>query len=211
MTKRDATELFSEWALRDRDLGMESGHAASVGEMLSMALSRMEGTFSAIDVGCGNGWVCRALEDNEDCEVAIGVDGSEEMIRKARKRGDGEFHHAMLPGWAPSRRFDLVHSMEFLYYLDDPLAMLAEIQEHWMEPGGVLVAGVDHYLENEDSLDWPVGLSVHMTTLSEEEWRQGMIEAGFVDVETRRVGVKEGFAGTLAMFGRKPATPQPPL
>ena len=27
MTKRDATELFSEWALRDRDLGMESGHA----------------------------------------------------------------------------------------------------------------------------------------------------------------------------------------
>ena len=211
MTKRDATELFSEWALRDRDLGMESGHATSVGEMLSMALSRMEGTFSAIDVGCGNGWVCRALEDNEDCEVAIGVDGSEEMIRKARKRGDGEFHHARLPGWAPSQRFDLVHSMEFLYYLDDPLAMLAEIQEHWMEPGGVLVAGVDHYLENEDSLDWPVGLSVHMTTLSEEEWRQGMIEAGFVDVETRRVGVKEGFAGTLAMFGRKPATPQPPL
>tara|TARA_B100000609_G_C17216795_1_gene437159 strand:+ start:694 stop:1329 length:636 start_codon:yes stop_codon:yes gene_type:complete len=211
MTKRDATELFSEWALRDRDLGMESGHATSVGEMLSMALSRMEGTFSAIDVGCGNGWVCRALEDNEDCEVAIGVDGSEEMIRKARKRGDGEFHHARLPGWAPSQRFDLVHSMEFLYYLDDPLAMLAEIQEHWMEPGGVLVAGVDHYLENEDSLDWPVGLSVHMTTLSEEEWRQGMIEAGFVDVETRRVGVKEGFVGTLAMFGRKPATPQPPL
>ena len=211
MTKRDATELFSEWALRDRDLGMESGHATSVGEMLSMALSRMEGAFSAIDVGCGNGWVCRALEDNEDCEVAIGVDGSEEMIRKARKRGDGEFHHARLPGWAPSQRFDLVHSMEFLYYLDDPLAMLAEIQEHWMEPGGVLVAGVDHYLENEDSLDWPVGLSVHMTTLSEEEWRQGMIEAGFVDVETRRVGVKEGFVGTLAMFGRKPATPQPPL
>ena len=78
MTKRDATELFSEWALRDRDLGMESGHAASVGEMLSMALSRMEGPFSAIDVGCGNGWVCRALEDNEDCEVAIGVDGSED-------------------------------------------------------------------------------------------------------------------------------------
>ena len=78
MTKRNATELFSEWALRDRDLGMESGHAASVGEMLSMALSRMEGPFSAIDVGCGNGWVCRALEDNEDCEVAIGVDGSED-------------------------------------------------------------------------------------------------------------------------------------
>jgi len=204
MTKRDATELFSDWALRDRDLGMESGHAVSVGEMLSMALSRIEGPFSAIDVGCGNGWVCRVLEDNEDCEVAIGVDGSEEMIRKARERGDGEFHHARLPGWSPPRRFDLLHSMEFLYYLEDPLAMLAEFQENWMEAGGVLVAGVDHYFENEDSLDWPVELGVHMTTLSQEEWRQGMIEAGFLDVEIRRVGVKEGFVGTLAMFGRKP-------
>ena len=204
MTKRDATELFSEWALRDRDLGMESGHASSVGEMLSMALSRMEGPFSAIDVGCGNGWVCRALEDNEDCEVAIGVDGSEEMIRKARERGDGEFHHARLPGWTPSRRFDLVHSMEFLYYLVDPVAMLAEIQENWMEPGGILVAGVDHYLENEDSLDWPGSLNVHMTTLSQEEWRQGMTDAGFIDVETSRVGLKDGFVGTLALFGRKP-------
>ena len=183
---------------------MESGHAASVGEMLSMALSRMEGPFSAIDVGCGNGWVCRELEQNEDCEVAVGVDGSEEMIRKARERGDGEFHHARLPGWAPSRRFDLVHSMEFLYYLTDPLAMLAEIQENWMEPGGILVAGVDHYLENEDSLDWPVGLNVHMTTLSQEEWRQGMTDAGFIDVETSRVGLKDGFVGTLALFGRKP-------
>ena len=27
MAERDATEVFSEWALRDRDLGMESGHS----------------------------------------------------------------------------------------------------------------------------------------------------------------------------------------
>ena len=42
-----------------------------------------------------------------------------------------------------------------------------------------------------------------MTTLSEEEWRQGMVDAGFIDVETRRVGIKAGFVGTLAIFGRK--------
>ena len=42
-----------------------------------------------------------------------------------------------------------------------------------------------------------------MTTLSEEQWKQGMINAGFVDVETRRVGVKPDFVGTLAIFGRK--------
>jgi hypothetical protein len=43
-----------------------------------------------------------------------------------------------------------------------------------------------------------------MTTLSEEQWKQGMINAGFIDVETRRVGIKSGFVGTLAIFGRKP-------
>lgn len=206
MGERDATELFSEWALRDRDLGMERGHAASVGEMLSLAMSRIGGEFSAVDVGCGNGWVCRALEGNEDCSMAVGVDGSEEMIRKARSRGDGEFHHVRLPGWEPPRKYDLVHSMEFLYYLRDPISMLSEIHDNWVEPGGVLVAGVDHYKENEKSLDWPLALSVHMTTLSEGEWKRGMTEAGFENVETHRVGLKDGFVGTLAMIGTKSAS-----
>ena len=42
-----------------------------------------------------------------------------------------------------------------------------------------------------------------MTTLSEEQWKQGMIDAGFTGVETQRVGIKSGFVGTLAIFGRK--------
>ena len=65
----------------------------------------------------------------------MGVDGSEEMIRKARSRGDGEFHHIRLPGWKPPRKYDLVHSMEFLYYLDDPISMLSEVHDHWVAPG----------------------------------------------------------------------------
>ena len=38
MATRDATEVFSEWALRNRDEGMESGHANSVNEMLNLSL-----------------------------------------------------------------------------------------------------------------------------------------------------------------------------
>ncbi len=206
MGDRDAIEVFSEWALKDRDLGMESGHADSVHGMLSIALQRLDGPFSAIDVGCGNGWVCRSLEQTDRCTEAVGVDGSEEMIKKAKSRGNGDFHHAFLPEWRPTRRFDLVHSMEFLYYLRDPISMISAIHDDWLKPGGVLVAGVDHYLENEDSLDWSEGLSVHMTTLSEVEWGQGMLDAGFEDVEIRRVGIKDGFVGTLAMIGTKPAS-----
>ena len=203
MSTRDATEVFSEWALRNRDEGMESGHANSVNEMLNIAIPMLVGPFSAIDVGCGNGWVCRKLQSNDNCSKVVGIDGSIEMITKAKQKG-GEFHLAKLPEWAPSQKFDLIHSMEFLYYLKDPLEMLKIFFNEWLNDKGVLIAGVDHYLENVESHDWPESLNVHMTTLSEEQWRQGMVDAGFTDVETRRVGLKLGFVGTLAISGRKP-------
>ena len=204
MEIREATDVFSEWALRNRDEGMESGHANSVNEMLNIAISMLDVPFSAIDVGCGNGWVCRKLQSNNNCSKVVGIDGSIEMITKAKQKSSGEFHLAKLPGWKPSQKFDLIHSMEFLYYLKDPLEMLKVFFNEWMNNKGVLIAGVDHYLENPASLDWPESLNVHMTTLSEEQWRQGMVDAGFTDVETRRVGLKSGFVGTLAISGRKP-------
>jgi len=124
MTIREATDVFSDWALRNRDEGMESGHAKSVNEMLGIAIPMLKKPFSAIDVGCGNGWVCRQLETYESCIRVVGIDGSVEMIVKAKEKGSGEFHLAKLPGWEPSKKFDLIHSMEFLYYLKDPLDML---------------------------------------------------------------------------------------
>ena len=202
MATRDATEVFSEWALRNRDEGMESGHANSVNEMLNIAIPMLVDPFSAIDVGCGNGWVCRKLQLNDNCNKVIGIDGSIEMITKAKQKG-GEYHLAKLPGWKPLQKFDLIHSMEFLYYLKDPLEMLKTFFNEWLNDKGVLIAGVDHYLENTESHDWPKSLNVHMTTLSEEQWKQAMIDAGFTGVETRRVGIKSGFVGTLAIFGRK--------
>mgnify|MGYP006146199319 CR=1 FL=1 len=203
MTVRKATDVFSEWALRDRDEGMEEGHAKSVNDMLKMVIPKFTSPFSVIDVGCGNGWVCRYLESIENCYKAVGVDGSKEMILKAKIKGDGEFHLAQLPFWKPSIKFDLIHSMEFLYYLHDPFEMLKIFYEEWLKPGGILIAGIDHYSENTISLGWPKALNVNMSTFSENEWRKAMLDAGFIDVKIQRVGLKEGFVGTLAMFGQK--------
>jgi len=195
--------LFSEWAIRNKDEGMERGHAASVKAMLDLALPRVGTPYSAVDVGCGNGWVCRVLESNDSCQRAVGVDGSEAMIEKAKTLGDGEFHLALLPDWKPSTTFDFLHSMEFLYYLHDPAAMLKTIHDEWLNDAGVMVAGVDHYLENEDSHGWPEALNVHMTMLSEDQWEDAMVAAGFTDVEMHRVAAKDGFVGTLVMIGTK--------
>ncbi len=204
MGRREATAVFSEWALKGKDEGMERGHAASVKEMLQLAQIPRKTAYSAVDVGCGNGWVCRKIASDPMCQDVQGVDGSATMINKAKETDpSGSYFHGNLPEWTPAERVDIIHSMEFLYYLHDPVSMLSRFHDAWLNSGGMLVAGVDHYLENEDSLTWPDDLDVHMTTLSEAQWHQAMTEAGFVDVSMHRVGLKEGFVGTLVMVGRK--------
>ena len=202
MEKKAATDVFSQWALKGKDAGMERGHAASVNAMLELALPNVKSDFSAIDLGCGNGWVTRLLTEL-GASHSEGVDGAVEMIKKARETDSvHKYSHGTLPGWNPERKFDLVHTMEFLYYLEDPVEMITKIHDEWLEDGGVMIAGVDHYLEHVDSLTWPEYVGVHMTTLSIEEWKNAVESAGFRDVEIHQVAAKEDFPGTLVMMGR---------
>ena len=204
---RDATEVFSEWAGKGKDEGMERGHAASVNEMLNLAFATnnlSKKPFSAIDIGCGNGWVVRKLQVMDNCQFAQGVDGSISMIEKARTiDSEGNYSVAKLPQWRPNNPVDFIHSMEFLYYLHDPISMLKIIHDEWLTSGGVFVAGIDHYVENTDSLQWPAALDVHMTTLSQQQWHEAMENAGFTDITITKTGVKDGFIGTLTMIGVK--------
>ena len=181
---------------------MERGHAASVQAMLELAIPKLDTGFSAIDLGCGNGWVTRMLSEL-GAGHSEGVDGSNEMITKATSKDSiHKYSLGLLPDWSPGRRFDLVHTMEFLYYLDDPAGMISIIHDEWLEENGILVAGVDHYLEHEESLTWPEHVGVHMTTLSIDDWKSAMVNAGFKDVEIHQVAGKENFPGTLVMMGR---------
>ena len=202
MEKKAAVDVFSQWALIGKDEGMERGHAASVQAMLELAIPKLNAGFSAIDLGCGNGWVTRMLSEL-GAGHSEGVDGSNEMITKATsKDSNHKYSLGLLPDWSPGRRFDLVHTMEFLYYLDDPAGMISIIHDEWLEENGILVAGVDHYLEHEESLTWPEHVGVHMTTLSIDEWKSAMVNAGFKNVEIHQVAGKENFPGTLVMLGQ---------
>ncbi len=200
---RLATDVFSEWAEQGRDIGMEKGHSASVSEMLESAVPNLPQPFSAIDIGCGNGWVVRKLTTLGARRVE-GVDGASEMIANARAIDpSGTYHEEKLPEWTPENRFDLVHTMEFLYYLKNPQEMLTKIHDEWLEDGGWLVAGVDHYLEHEASLDWPETLNVHMTTMSIDEWKTLMKNAGFRNIKIWQAAAADNFSGTLAMLGQR--------
>ena len=205
MSETSAVDLFSEWARLNRDEGMERGHSPSVDAIISAVLGRLPSEFTAIDLGCGNGWAVRRLKMMPSCIFSSGVDGSEAMVTKARSIDpEGEYFHGMIPEWSPNNPVNLVLSMEFLYYLEDPISFFKTLYGEWVLSGGSVALGLDHYLENESSLDWSESLGVHMTTLSAAEWEEGLRMAGFQKVESFFTGAKEGWNGTLVLIGTKP-------
>ncbi|DAC12246.1 MAG TPA: methyltransferase domain-containing protein, partial [Candidatus Poseidoniales archaeon] len=159
MSGTSAVDLFSEWARLNRDEGMERGHSPSVDAIISAVLGRLPSEFTAIDLGCGNGWAVRRLKMMPSCIFSSGVDGSEAMVSKARSIDpEGEYFHGMIPEWSPNNPVNLVLSMEFLYYLEDPISFFKTLYGEWVLSGGSVAVGVDHYLENESSLDWSESL-----------------------------------------------------
>ena len=88
--------VFSEWAQNGKDEGMEKHHRDSVMNMLDFACNGLS-EYSFIDAGCGNGWVIRHTSNDDKCSRAIGVDGSSNMITKA-KRLDNKNQYCLFPG-----------------------------------------------------------------------------------------------------------------
>ena len=205
MEKRPATDVFHDWALDGKDEGMERGHAASVAEMFGFISQRVAETghpFSVVDVGCGNGWVVRKLQQHENCSYAMGIDGANAMISKAKSIDDSnDYILAKLPDYLPDKKFDYIHSMEFLYYLNDPESMLKIFYEKWLKAGGWAVVGIDHYAENEDSLSWPEYVGVNMATRTTEQWHRAWSDAGFVNIQQWIAGGENGV--TLVFAGQK--------
>jgi len=202
---RPATEVFSEWAEKGKDVGMEHGHAPAVGEILAAAIAELDcGNFHAIDAGCGNGWVVRRLTSMKECQSAIGIDGAYAMIERAKEiDSDGTYIHADLVTWKPERPADLIHSMEVLYYLNDIPQFLESVNQYWLQKGGIFAFGIDHYLENENCHDWSEKVGTKMAMHSELEWREMVQNAGFEVVKMFRAAPRKDWIGTLALVARK--------
>jgi len=203
---RAASEVFHEWALLGKDVGMEKGHGAAVDEMLTFAVSQVATLgkrFQALDVGCGNGWVVRRLSSHPHCSRAVGIDAAPAMIDKAKELdADGEYHLVDLLEWSSKACFNLIHSMETMYYLEDPgrgIEHLAGL----LADDGILLIGVDHYAENESSLDWPQQVKTRMTTLSTQQWTSCFKMAGLDVIRVWKAAPREGWPGTLVIAGRK--------
>jgi len=207
MPMRIATEVFGEWAEHGKDTGMEKGHALAVKDMLRFSLQERESLrrdFSFLDLGCGNGWVVRKVEKNPMCTRSVGIDGAKQMIEKAiNTESKSEYLLKNLDTYESPEKFDVIHSMEVLYYLEDPALTIKKITNSWMHNKGRLIAGIDLYYENKESHSWEEKVGTKMMMLKEAEWIEIFSSAGLKEVKSWRSNQSQGWAGTLVLTGRK--------
>ena len=204
MKEKKATEIFSQWVLDGKDEGMEKNHSNAVNVMLDEIIGSQTDPFSIIDAGCGNGWVVRKINNHPLCVKAIGVDGSKEMIDKARSLdSDGTYFYSDLMNWSPNERVNFVHSMEVLYYLREPEKLITHILENWLLEKGTIIMGMDHYLENLNSHSWPTDLNTYMNLMSIKQWITLFKDCGVSQVASFQTNKSQNFPGTLVLKGKK--------
>jgi|TARA_B100001964_G_C14185474_1_gene578407 trans-aconitate methyltransferase len=195
-------DVFNSWVSNGKDEGMEKNHSLAVHSMIQMLIGKSNKQFSFIDAGCGNGWVVRKVNLYDLCSYSIGVDGSKNMIDKAKKiDSTGNYICSDLMKWKPKEKVDFVHSMEVLYYFENPSKLLKHIYDFWLKKEGTLIVGVDFYKENIISHSWPESLNTTMTLLSKKEWFKCFTQSGFRNVELSQINSSNDFEGTLVIKG----------
>jgi ubiquinone/menaquinone biosynthesis C-methylase UbiE len=180
---------FNEWARAGKGEGMEKGH----GPVGKQAIQQMKVPADArvLDVGCGSGWATRLLAGYAINGQVTGIDIADEMIRVAREssaafpNADFEVASAEQLPFTDSE-FTHVFSMESLYYYTDIAKALGEIHRV-LRPGGLFVAVMDLYWENEATHQWIDTLKVPVALLSVEDYRGLFVDAGFINIRDQRL------------------------
>ena len=149
-------EEFNRWAEAGRGEEMEKSHLPIVAPTL--ALMDLQPTDRVLDVGCGSGWLVRRLAALVPNGLVVGIDVSDEMVRRAQLASAGVPNVQFLHGTAeeipaPPDSFTKVLSVESAYYWHDPARGLGEIFRV-LQPGGSAWILINYYLDNPDCHQW---------------------------------------------------------
>jgi len=209
-----AADVFDTWAQDGRDAWMEKGHGP-IARRVFQSL-RLSPDAWYLDLGCGNGYTVRWASALLSRGRAFGIDASPRMIERARALSAGDpravFALAVFPLHdLPLSSFDVVFSMESLYYMRDIPAALGEVYR-LLKPGGVFVSAIDFYEENRISHGWVSYVGAGMSLWSARRWKRAFERAGFTEVSQERLVIPaeqaverwHSTAGSLVTRGRRP-------
>ena len=197
---------FNNWAIKNKDVDMQNGHINAVNAMFDLIKNKTQicdKSFKFLDIGCGNGWVVRKALELENCILAEGIDGAPAMIKKAKIQDKkGTYYTKDIESWTPNKKYDIIFSMEAFYYFKDPGKIIKNLNYH-LETNGILIIGIDHYMENTPSLNWEEEYNISTNTFKIEEWKDFFINANLDDVVVSQYGQEEEWQGTLILLGNK--------
>jgi SAM-dependent methyltransferase len=180
---------FNRWAATGLGEGMEQEHLPIVLPVLDRM--RLAPDDNVLDVGCGAGWLVALLAGQVPDGRVVGMDISDEMVRRARQRND-EIENAMFvvgeAGEIPwdAQFFSQVISVESAYYWPDPARGMHEIFRVLREGGKAWVL-INFYRENPHAHQWKEILTVPVHLLSAEEWVAMFRDEGFTGVAWERI------------------------
>ncbi len=185
---------FNRWAAEGEGEKMERHHL-NITEK-TIGLMNLRPGERVLDLGCGAGWATRLLarlvgDGPEGFGQVIGVDVSDEMIRRARA-ASADFEN-ILYVWGSAQQipweenfFDKVLSVESFYYYLDQERALAELFRV-MAPHARLFILINLYKDNPYSLQWVDKLKVPVHVRSETEYVELLKKHAFENVEARQI------------------------
>ena len=182
-------EEFNRWAEEGRGEEMEEHHLPIVEPTL--ALMNIQPSDRVLDVGCGTGWLGKKLAALVPDGQVVGLDVSDEMVRRARQAAAGLGNLTFLRGsvdripWE-SGYFTKVISVESAYYWPDPASGLREFFRV-LAPDGSAWILINYYRDNPHCHQWGIHYKSPTHLLSADEWAQIFPNAGFSNVEHRRI------------------------
>jgi trans-aconitate 2-methyltransferase len=98
----------------------------------------LDAPLRVVDLGCGAGNVTAILRQRFPEAEIVGVDGSEQMLAKARTAAaDCTFEQADFFQWQPRHRLDLIYSNAALQWVDRHSTLFPRLLS-FLTPGGVL-------------------------------------------------------------------------
>ena len=182
-------EEFNRWAQAGRGKEMERHHLPMVLPVLE--LMDFQPDDNVLDIGCGSGWLSRLIAERVGEGRVVGIDVSDEMVRRARKASVEHGQVMFVLGsveeipWDNSF-FTKAISVESAYYWPQPALGVRETFRVLREGGSAWVL-INYYRDNPHCHQWGEILSVPAHLLSAEEWAAMFREAGFVEVSHRRI------------------------
>ena len=202
LSKRTAKEIFDSWALDYHADGMEKSHWQSVRQAFDKI---PESCGNYLEIGFGNGYGIAHMATHQYQQgTCYGLDISPNMVEKAQKRLD-VFNNIYLNSgdfltWQPDQdlKFSCIFSMEVFYYFQNIREGIQKAVS-LLEPKGMLMILVNHYLENVETHSWSDDLQTRMTLWSKEDYRTGLLEAGLSHVKQEILNAGDGL-GTLCTW-----------